>query len=199
MRKQIKLSEKDLHRLIRESVRRFINESIGDPFERHGNSPALKDEYWNGIPESRIHRIVKESVRRALKEEVGDIKSEVEQFVREFSNGNEVAEWFDDKSFCDDHGFNGSIFNSEDEADNYVLTDGLQNAIDSVNGAQTEEDWISYLINGGVDEGTAEQLINNGNWEGVVKIILDKEGAPFFLSTYSGRIHDLSDGSLLYY
>lgn len=123
--------------------------------------------------------------------------ADVENFVNGFSK-HDVYEWITPNRFVDNHGFDGSIFKSECAANRYVLGIGLQNAMDYCNGACSDEDWISILSNY-VSERVAKNAIKKGNWEKVVRIMLKGEGASFFLSDYSGRIHDLENGDLLYY
>ena len=149
--------------------------------------------------ESKLRNIVKESIKRVLRESAEDCAM-VEDFIKQNNLYNGEIEWVTDNYFCDEHGFNGSIFDSEEEAANSVLNgDNHQNAIDLVDGAQTDEEWVSYLINGGVDESTAQQIIANHDWDKVVEIIVQNAGAEWFLSTYSGRIYNLPNGKLLYY
>ena len=149
------------------------------------------------INESTLRKIVAESVRRVLKESI-DIKQEVENVVN--AMGSQIERWYGDDEFIDKHGCNGYIFNDEDEARESVLNGyEHQNAVDYVDGAQTDEEWVNYLVHGGVDRNQAMQIINNGDWDSVVSIIVDVYGPEWFLSTYSGSIHRLSNGQLLYF
>ncbi|MBQ0023111.1 MAG: hypothetical protein KBT29_07725, partial [Prevotellaceae bacterium] len=149
------------------------------------------------LTESQLHRVIKESVNKVLKEAT-DTSNEVEEIVS--SMGSSIEEWYTDNNFIDTHGCEGFVFDDAEDATNAILN-GFehQNAIDYVNGAQSDEDWIQYLIRGGVDKRTAIQIIQNNDWEQVVQIIVDKAGPEWFLSQYSGEVHSLSNGQLLYY
>ena len=125
------------------------------------------------------------------------LQSEVENFVMGFSH-TEIEEWHCDNNFCDVCGFGGYIFKSEYAANRYVLGIGLQCAMDYCNGACSDEEWIGILSKY-VSKRVAKNAIKKGNWEKVVRIMLKGEGAAFFLSDYSGKIHDLENGELLYY
>lgn len=147
---------------------------------------------------SRMNRIIKESVRKVLKEDDMSTKNEVERLVKRL--GSSIDEWLSPTEFCDKHGCGGYIFNSEEEAyDSIINGDEHQNAVDYVDGAITDEEWVSYLVGGGIDEQTAQGIIANGDWDAVVGIIVDKEGPEWFLSQYSGRKYYLEDGQILYY
>lgn len=149
--------------------------------------------------ESKLSRIVKESVNRILNERVHNgLQQEVEQIVT--SMGSNIEEWLNDTCFVDQHGCDGHIFRNEEDAVNSVLYgDEHQNAIDAVDGAQSDEEWVDYLIRGGVEPQLAKSIIANQQWDKVVEIIVNKVGPEWFLSGYSGRVHNLNDGSLLYY
>ena len=125
-------------------------------------------------------------------------KNEVETIVANF--GSSIEEWVSPTSFIDEHGCDGYIFKSNKAAVNSILYgENKQNALDYVSGALTDEDWIQYLINGGVDEKIAKKIIKDHNWYKVVKIIVETSGPEWFLANYSGKIHFLNNGSLLYY
>lgn len=149
------------------------------------------------LTESQLHRVIKESVKKVLRESV-DIANEVEEIVS--SMGSSIEEWYTDDNFIDIHGCAGYIFDNTEDAINAVLN-GFehQHAIDYVDGAQSDKEWIQYLIKGGVNKSTAVQVIKNHDWEQVVRIIVDKDGPEWFLSQYSGGVHSLSNGQVLYY
>lgn len=127
-----------------------------------------------------------------------NIKQEVEEYVK--SLNSQVEEWITNNRFTDKHGCDGSIFKSEASARRSIISgDNRQNAIDYVNGAQTDEEWIDYLVKGGVDRKKAESIINKEQWGKVVNIIVDTDGPEWFLAQYSGSVHSLSNGYLLYY
>ncbi len=161
----------------------------------------ITESKWNKRPtESYLHLGIKETPRRVLMETQEENHTIVDKFLNDIGWKNGQLEWTSENTFVDAHGFNGYIFDTEEEAEESVLNgDEHQNAIDYVNGAQTDEDWIKYLIKGGVNPSMAERIINNGDWNSVVNIIVDKEGPEFFLSTYSGRVNELPNGKLLYF
>lgn len=204
--------EKDVDDAIMMNNRRLYgtNNRIGDLARKrwvNGRTPGDMEDWTDDMrylhpeafEESKLRGIVRESIKRVLRESAEDCAM-VEDFIKQNNLYNGELEWVTDNYFCDEHGFNGYIFDSEEEAANSVLNgDNHQNAIDLVDGAQTDEEWVSYLINGGVDESTAQQIIANHDWNKVVEIIVQNAGAEWFLSTYSGRIYNLPNGKLLYY
>ena len=149
------------------------------------------------LTESQLHNIIRESVKRILKETT-DITNEVEEIVS--SMGSSIEEWYTENNFVDIHGCEGFVFDDREDATNAILN-GFehQHAIDYVKGALSDEEWIQYLIGGGVNKRTAIQIIQNHDWEQVVQIIVDACGPEWFLSEYSGNVHSLSNGQLLYY
>lgn len=151
------------------------------------------------INESHLRRIVSESVKRCLNEMNGDsIRQEVEGIVRK--RGNKITEWYGDGHFQTEDGCDGFIFASSYDAKNSVLNgDEHQFAIDCLEDGQTDEEWIDYLTKGGVSSNDARRIIQNHDWDEVVRIIVKACGPEWFLSTYSGEVHSLSDGSLLYF
>lgn len=127
-----------------------------------------------------------------------NIKAEVEEYVK--SKRSEIEEWITDTYFVDNNGCGGHIFKSEKAAYNAVLRGNEhQNALDYVECAMSDDEWVSYLVRGGVDKAAAEKIIERGQWNKVVKTILDADGAEWFLSQYSGTTHELSNGYILYY
>lgn len=77
------------------------------------------------------------------------------------------------------------VFNDEKDAYNYVLN---EYGPDYVESALPYDEWVSYLINGGVDEDEAESIIANGDWRAVTEIILDADGVEWFLGAYYGEV-----------
>lgn len=150
------------------------------------------------LTESQLNRVIRESVKRILRESVDNsTKKEVAKIVKQM--GSKIEEWVASNEFYDVHNCNGFIFANEDEAYQYVANgDYHQNALDYVNGACPDEEWISMLIDSGVEKRKATNIIKNEDWESVVQIVLDNEGPEWFLSQYSGRVHDLSNGVLYY-
>lgn len=153
------------------------------------------------INESQLRRIVSESVKRCLNEMNGDsIRQEVEGIVGE--NGDEIIEWYDDEYgyFKTKDGNEGFVFDSIDDAKDCVLNgDEHQHALDFVEGALTEDGWVDYLKDTGVDQVEAIRVIQNQDWEELLRIIVNAFGPEWFLSSYRGEVYGLSNGSLLYY
>lgn len=245
MRKnRIRITESDLHGIVKESAKRIISEMFDTPkgqrdagqlWARHclkygpdseeaervrsyarkqrsqknpldAHVGPMADAFSGGYNDymdaemlKRLAKIVGESVKRVLRENEENIQNEVENFVNKFSHGHTI-EWLSNNYFVDNHGYSGSIFRNEAEAEESILHgEDHQNAIDCVNGAMGDEEWIKYLIGGGVDDNIASRIIRKHNWDKVVEIIVSTDGPEWFLSTYSGYVHRLSDGSLLYY
>jgi hypothetical protein len=111
--------------------------------------------------------------------------------------------WGSDNYFCNDaDGCNGSVYKSEEEARRSILSptgDNHQNALDFVEDAMGDEEWIGFLENCGINRRTAEKIISGGNWKKVVEIVVKNEGAKFFLSTYSGGTFELGNGYIVYF
>lgn len=159
------------------------------------------------LKESQFRKIVENKVRGVLKEMfegektptgMNDVKQEVENIVHEM--GSEIEQWVTPNRFFDKHGCDGSIFNSEEDAKYAVLSgDDHQNAIDYVNTAQSPKEWVDYLVAGGVDREKAINIIRNNDWDSVINIIVNSDGPEWFLSGYSGQVHQLSNGQILYY
>lgn len=121
-----------------------------------------------------------------------------EAVVKSF--GETVYEWINDTSFVDTHGFDGSIFDTYEDAEASVLHgDDHQNALDCVEGAMSDNDWISFLIASGVPEKEAIDIVNQERWNDIVEVIVAQNGPSWFLSPYSGTCTILEDGKLLYY
>lgn len=127
-------------------------------------------------------------------------KEIVESYMKE--NGwKSIEEWMSDNRFVDKCGFDGYVFKDYDEAI-MSLRDGgenRQNAINFAESAGTEEDWVKWLFGCGVDEDVARSLVENGEWGEVVDWMLEEYGPEWFLSSYSGSMYDLPDGTLLFY
>lgn len=149
------------------------------------------------LTESKLRNMVREAVEEVLNGSE-DVKAEVEAIVEKM--GSHIEEWVSDNRFYDVHGCDGSVYNSEEEAEEDILNGSEhQNAVDYVEGAMTEEDWIDYLDKCGFDKQQAVDIIRSGAWGKLVEIIVGNEGPQFFLAQYSGKVHDLSNGQVLYY
>ena len=155
------------------------------------------------LNEQELKHLIRESVKRVLREAENQENKQqmVTDVLKRLGVGNlDSINWLGDNYFTMYDGSNGSVFQSEEDARNSVLHgDDHQNAVDLVYDAMTDEEWVDYLIRGGVDAKTAETIIRNQDWDKVVEIIVDADGPEWFLSTYSGEVHGLPDGSLLYY
>ena len=150
------------------------------------------------LKESTLRGMIREAVEDALGGGNDSVRAEVEAIVEKM--GSHIEGWFSEHRFCDDHGFVGSIYNSEEEAEEDILNgDEHQNAIDDVENAMTEEDWVDYLEHCGYNIQQAGDIIRSGAWGKLVEIIVGNEGPQFFLAQYSGKVHDLSNGMVLYY
>lgn len=174
-------------------------ELLHDAIEDAMAVPGIEEEPIQ-VNETKIAKIVAESVKKVLKEieDGSDIKQEVEEYVH--AMGSQIEQWSCDYVFVDKHGCNGFIYNNEEEAKQSVLNgEEHQNAMDYVKDAQSPEDWIGYLVEGGIDENQAINMVRNGDWNGIVNVIVDKEGPEWFLSQYSGQVHELTNGQLLYF
>lgn len=187
------ITTSQIRNLVRESIRKMVNEAFQKPDnwnETEWNGTYTDEDGATYMPDDDLPE-----------EENTDIKSEVEQFVREFSNGHQIEQWLSDNRFVDDHGFDGYIFNDEMEAEESILNgENHQNAIDYVDGATTEEEWIQILDKHS-KAGTqyVRNIVEQGQWDKVVELILQIDGPAFFLAPYSGKTHDLSNGQILYY
>lgn len=150
------------------------------------------------LTESKLRSIIREAVEDALNINDDPVKSEVEAIVEKM--GSHIEEWVSENRFFDNHNCDGSVYNSEEEAIEDILNGSEhQNAVDYVEGAMTEEDWIRYLDSCGYNKQQAEDIIYSGAWGKLVEILIGNEGPEFFLATYSGKAHDLSNGKVLYY
>lgn len=150
------------------------------------------------LTESTLRGMIREAVEDALGGGNDSVRAEVEAIVEKM--GSHIEEWVSENRFFDNHNCDGSVYNSEEEAEEDILNgDEHQNAIDYVEGAMTEEDWVDYLEHCGYNRQQAEDIIYSGAWGKLVEIIVGNEGPQFFLATYSGKVHELSNGMVLYY
>ena len=77
------------------------------------------------------------------------------------------------------------VFETEYDAKAYILN-GY--GVECVDGAMRDDEWVDYLISGGVEPDGAKDLIERQDWQGVVEVILNTAGAEWFLSSYSGEV-----------
>jgi hypothetical protein len=128
------------------------------------------------------------------------IKQQVEDVVKNAFNST-IYEWITKTRFVDTHGCDGYVFNTQEAARRSVLRgNDHQNALDYVEGAMSDDEWRNYLkASKVVTEEEANDIVNHGRWNDVVKIIVATCGPEWFLSTYSGTCTILENGKLLYY
>lgn len=162
---------------------------------------ALNDfiqQYMDGDDDPQINwenarvRPVRDSKRRVKDSDENSIKTAIDRVLSDYFP----------KLTVDDYHFYGEredgllaepeidgcdmyVFKTEPEAKKYIL-DGY--GVECVDGAMRDDEWVDYLINGGVEPEAAEDLIARQDWQGVVEVILDTAGAEWFLSAYSGEV-----------
>jgi len=150
------------------------------------------------LNEGQLRQIVKESVRNTLSELSN--KRMVELFLKKNNILDPPIEWVNDHEFCGASNCHGYIYDSEEDAYNSIVNgENKRYAIDFVESAQSDDEWVDYLIRGGVNARKAKALVKNGLWDKIVKIIVDADGPRWFLSEYSGKVYTLPNGKLLYY
>lgn len=125
------------------------------------------------------------------------IQREVIEYVAETYNRSPY-EWLCSNRFVDHHGADGYIFKNERAARRYILGD-IKEYGSMCESIMSDEDWIIFLIDCDMRECNARRLVKIGRWDRVARRVLDTCGPSYFLSTYSGTVAVLSDGSLLYY
>lgn len=125
------------------------------------------------------------------------IQREVTEYISETYN-QEPYEWLCGNRFVDHHGADGYIFKNERAARRYILGD-IEEQGSECESAMSNEDWIAFLVGCDMRECNARRMVNSGRWDRVARKVLDTCGPSHFLSTYSGTVAVLSDGSLLYY
>lgn len=125
------------------------------------------------------------------------IQREVERYIKDTYN-QKPYEWLADNRFVDHHGCDGYIFPDGDAAHKYLMDD-LHELGSNYESACSDEDWVSLLVGIGFTKRRATNVVKKGEWETVAKEMIDYYGPSFELSTYSGKIHTLSNGYLLYY
>ena len=129
------------------------------------------------------------------------ISKKTQQEVTEYISGrfNQKAyEWHDTNRFVDECGCHGYIFKNERAARRYVLSD-IHEYGSECESASPDETWISIMVGTGMTLRGATNLIKRGDWENVARRMLNACGPSYFLSTYSGQVATLDNGSLLYY
>ena len=124
------------------------------------------------------------------------MQNEVESLLSEYFGSG--CEWYTANTFDGCCGCSGHVFRSELAAVRYIYGEGLQMYMDYCDSACTESDWINILSKY-YSRKKAERVINAHNWAEVVRMMTKAEGPAFFLSEYSGRVNELSNGYLLYF
>ena len=165
----------------------------------------------NNLVARRTVRNTKQSLVESIMAKVAPI---VKKALNESLNANDDIDYiydaicdFDNDITKDDiHQVSGDLYDIEDcsayifqtekEAFDYCLD---EIGPDYCECAMRDEDWVSYLIKGGVNPSLAKRIIRNGDWKEVTRIILDSEGPEFFLSSYSGQSWYLDNGKILYW
>lgn len=124
------------------------------------------------------------------------MQKEVTDYIAE-TYGTKPFEWYDNH-FQDYHGADGYIFKNERAARRYILGD-IEEFGSGCESAMADNDWIAFLVGCDMREHDARRMVKSGRWDKVARRVLDALGPSHFLSTYSGTVAVLSDGSLLYY
>lgn len=124
-------------------------------------------------------------------------RQEVTEYIAE-TYQQKPYDWLTHNRFVDHHGCDGYIFKSWQAARRYILGDIHEEGI-RCESMCSDGVWIDLLIGTGMTKRWAEWTVRNKRWEKVARRMLDCYGPSFFLSTYSGSVAVLSDGSLLYY
>lgn len=159
--------------------------------------PSQKLQESKGFYILKSDEFIKENLNNQKAEETKEL---VISKLGELGAGVDGIEWVNDTYFVTKDGFNGSIFDSEEDAAKSVLRgDDRQNAVDFVEGAMGDDEWKTYLVGAGIGEDEANAIIDNNQWGKLVEIVVDNDGPKFFLSTFSGEVYDLDNGKLLYY
>ena len=125
------------------------------------------------------------------------IQREVVKYIAETFN-TKPYDWLTDNHFVDYHGFDGYIFPDGDAAYRYLM-DNLEELGSTYQSAQSDEDWVELLEGIGFSKQGATKTVKNGDWKTVAREMIDYYNPSFKLSSYSGQIHTLSNGYLLYY
>lgn len=147
---------------------------------------------------------------RRIKDSEGDIRAAIEEMLVERGLDNEVdindvdINYYGEDSdevasaeLC--NGCYCHVFQDEQDAYNYVKNPENVEFTDFLESAQSDEDWVNYLINGGVDADEAEELVASGNWQRIKEIILDADGAEWFLGEYGGDVFYPEVGYVIYF
>lgn len=124
-------------------------------------------------------------------------QQEVTAYIAENFN-QKPYEWHTSYHFVDEGGCEGYIFKNERAARRHVLC-YIHEYGSECESASPDETWIDMMVGTGMTQRGATNLIKRGDWENVARRMLNACGASYFLSTYSGQVNELSDGSLLYY
>lgn len=134
------------------------------------------------------------------------VKRAIDEFVEEYCSDESI----DDYGIINNGLGNGNgllaladvggcglyVFNSEEDAFDYVVTNGY--GADYLEGAMPKSEWVDYLVNGGVDRDEAERLIETEDWQGITEIIAEKEGEEWFLGSYFGEKFHVNDFVIYY-
>ena len=124
------------------------------------------------------------------------MQKEVTDYIAE-TFGTKPFEWYNNH-FQDCHGCDGYIFKSELAARRYVLRN-IHEYGSLCQSACSDQAWVDILVGVGMREHDARRVVKNGRWEAVARKMLGANGPSYFLSTYSGSVSVMDNGSLLYY
>lgn len=160
---------------------------------------------------TEFNSLIAESVKRILKEytlkegqdfgDYNDIRDEVEAFVEQKS-GNVIEQWHQ-YGFTDDHGFDGYIFDTLEDATEEILNGGLNRGNkEYLETSKSDEGLAKWLRDYGVKlssryEDTGE--VSDEDLQNLLVAIIKDRGPEFFLATYSGEYDVLEDGRIIFY
>lgn len=147
-----------------------------------------------------MKRILKEYT---LREGLGfdDIKDEVEAYVKGKS-GNEIESWHQ-YGFTDDHGTDGYIFNTLEDAIEEILNGGLnRQSKEFLETPVDDETLVSWLREYNFEpssryEDTGE--VSDADLQNLLVGITRDKGPEFFLARYTGDYGVLEDGRIIFY
>ena len=158
-----------------------------------------EDEFDDEIADSRRVSDSKDNVRAAIQEMLVErgLDSEVDINDVDINYYGEDSDEVAEAELC--NGCVCHVFQDEQDAYDFVKNPDNVQFTDYLEGAQSDEDWIDYLIKGGVDADKAAELVETGNWQAIKEIILDSDGAEWFLGEYSGDMFYPEVGYVIYF
>lgn len=158
-------------------------------------NPTQKLQENGGVHILKSNEFIKESFS---KQETEETKILVLNKLVELGANTDGIEWITDTYFVTKDGKNGSVFDSEIDAEKSVLTgENHKKALEFVKTSNMH--WNFYLEEAGFSRKEAKQIIDGKQWEELVEIIINMDGPEFFLSTFSREVYSLDNGKVLYY